>query len=352
MIDHYTIADVLTWLKDKSLVINRDYQRSDKVWPQAAKGYLIDTILQDLPIPPIYLRTETDSDSMKSYREVVDGQQRVLAIKSFVDGEFSLGQNRNTFGDNAGKKFIDLDPDAKIEFLNYQVPCAQLFSASDTKVFDIFRRLNTYNYRLSQQELRHGKYQGRFRDAVVDTTRRWSVLWDSYQVNSKRARVRMADDELTAQMYGVILEGVTDGGQPKIERLYKKYDSELPSAASRDAEATIEFIIYELDPVMHTALAAAPHYLMLFAAVAHARICIPEGDMGEDFPSWDERALMDIPAAIANLSILGGVLDIGPEEVPQRFADFKNASSATTQRIRSRRVRLPMLFKALLPDPI
>ena len=352
MIEHYTIADVLTWLKDKTLIVNRDYQRSDKVWPQAAKGYLIDTILRELPIPPIYLRTDTNSDTMKSYREVVDGQQRILAIKSFVDGEFSLGQNIDTFGDNAGKKYFDLDPDTKKEFLNYQVPCAQLFSAPDAKVFDIFRRLNTYNYRLSQQELRHGKYQGRFRDAVVDTTRKWSVLWDSYQINSKRARVRMADDELTAQMYGLILEGVTDGGQPRTERLYKIYDSELPLTASHEVESTIKFIIYELDPVMHTALAASPHYLMLFAAVAHARLGIPKGDMGEDFPSRDERALMDIPAAISNLCMLGGVLDIEPEEVPQRFADFKTASSATTQRIRSRRVRFPMLFKALLPDPI
>lgn len=352
MIEHYTIADMLTWLEDKTLVINRDYQRSDSVWPQAAKAYLIDTILRDLPIPPIYLRTDADPVTLKSYREVVDGQQRISAIKSFVDGEFSLGQNQETFQENAGKKYLDLEPNIQRDFLNYQVPCAQLFNAPDPKVFDIFRRLNTYNYRLSPQELRHGKYQGRFRDAVVETTRRWSVLWDTYQINNKRARVRMADDELTAQMYGVVLEGVCDGGQPKIERLYKKYDSELPSAVPHKVESTIEFIIEKLDPVMHTGLAAAPHYLMLFAAVSHARIGIPKGDMGEDFPAPDERVLKDLPAAVSNLSMLGGVLDIGSEEVPKRFADFKTASSATTQRIRSRRVRFPILYKALFPEPI
>ena len=352
MLEQYTIADILTWLDEKTLVVNRDYQRSDRVWPQAAKAYLIDTILRDLPIPRIYVRTDTDPTTWKSYREIVDGQQRISAIKSYVNDELPLGSNTEVFGDYANKRFSDLEPETQKQFLQYQVPCEQLFNASDPEVFDIFRRLNVHSYSLTRQELRHGKYQGRFRNAVLGTSKNWSVLWDTYKVTTTRARVRMADDELTAQMYGVILEGVCDGGQPKIDKLYKQYDDFLPSRASRDVEMTLKFIISKMAPVMETGLAGAPHFLMLFAAVAHARIGIPDGDMGSELPLKDGKALHDIPAAAANLSTVAAVLDLEPDEVPQRFAEFKTASTATTHRIRSRRVRFQIIYKALLPDPI
>ena len=84
MLEQYTIADILTWLQDKTLFVNKEYQRSDKVWPQAAQSYLIDTILRELPMPKIYLRTQIDVKTQRSYREVVDGQQRLRAIESFA----------------------------------------------------------------------------------------------------------------------------------------------------------------------------------------------------------------------------------------------------------------------------
>jgi hypothetical protein len=352
MLELYTIADIVTWLDEKTLVVNREYQRNDQVWSLAAKAYLIDTILRDLPIPSIYMRTDTNVETRRSYREIVDGQQRISAIKAFADDEFPLGTNREVFGEHAGRRFSDLDSDTQREFLEYQLPCAQLFNASDATVFDIFRRLNTYNYKLSSQELRHGKYHGRFRNAVVETSRKWSVLWDKYQVITKRSRVRMADDELTAQLYGVILNGVCDGGQPTIERLYKMHDGNLPSSASERVDLTLSFIMEKLAPVMETRLAGAPHFLMFFAAVAHARIGIQGGDLGSDLPLRVDSALEDIAAATVNLCILAGVLEPDLEEIPPRFAEFKSASSATTQRIRSRKTRFLSLLSALLPDPI
>ena len=72
-----------------------------------------------------------------------------------------------------------------------------------------------YNFNLSAQELRHGKYHVVFRNTVISSSKRWAFLWDRYNVMGKRARGRMANDELMAQLFGVVLEGVTDGGQPK-----------------------------------------------------------------------------------------------------------------------------------------
>lgn len=352
MIDNYTISDILTWLEEKTLIVNQQYQRSDQVWTQPAKAYLIDTILRGLPMPPIYIRTETDPSTRRSFREVVDGQQRVLAIRSFVNDEFALGANEEAYGENAGMKYSDLVPDTQKDFLGYQVPCEQLFNAPDAKVFDIFRRLNTYNFRLTHQELRHGRYQGHFRNAVLDSSRKWRVLWDRYGIVNKRARVRMADDELTAQMFGVILEGVCDGGQKAIEKLYKSFDSDLPVDASLRLDRTVSYLLSDMEPALETALSTAPHFLMLFAAVAHVRDGLPAGDIGVEMPPGRLGQIKDIPQALTNLQTLAGVLETDLEEVPDRFKEFKEAALASTQRIRSRKVRFLKLYSALGTESI
>lgn len=352
MLEQFTVADILTWLDDKTLVVNPEFQRSSKIWPTVAKAYLIDTILRGLPMPKIYLRIKTNTTTRRSYREVVDGQQRLLAIQSFAKDEFPLGSNREVFAEFARKRYSELDEEDQKKFLEYMVPAEQLMSVSDAVVFDVFQRLNTYNYNLSSQELRHGKYHGQFRNSVVATSRHWGFLWDKYKILGNRARVRMADDELVAQMFGILLEGVTDGGQPRINRLYKKYDADLPSHVSNQVDHTIEYIDDNLSPAMETGLVGSPHFLMLFAAVAHAKFGIPPGDIGDDMPERDPCALKDVSMALTNLGTLADTLDRESAEVPERFHDFQYASAGTTQRIRSRRVRFLMLYKALLPELI
>ena len=352
MLEQYTVADILTWLDDKTLVINREFQRSGKVWPTAAKVYLVDTIMRGMPIPKIYIRTQTDVTTRRSYREVVDGQQRLMAIQAYAQDEFPLRPSGDDLEEWAGKQYSELDEESKLKFLEYALPVEQLFNASDAYVFDVFQRLNTYNYNLSAQELRHGKYHGTFRSAVISSSRHWAFLWDKYNVIGKRARVRMADDELMAQLFGIILEGVTDGGQRNIERLYKAYDEEMPDYVPSRVDRTMDYIIVNFPEIMETGLARSPHFLMLFAAVAHAKFGIPPGGMADDMPARDKRSLTDVTSAVANLSALADVLDPDTDEVPNRFKDFRLASAGTTQRIRSRRVRFQMSCKALLPDPI
>ena len=355
MLQTYPVSDLVLWIKDKSLVLNPEFQRRS-IWPEPAKSYFIDTLLEGLPIPNIYMRSVTDPVDMRTHREVVDGQQRLRTICDFVENRFHLGSNANTFN---GMSYEDLDSCDQRRLLAYEIGVVQLFDASDDRVLDIFNRLNAYGLSLNKQELRHGtfqggKHKGDFRRAVIDASRRWSVLWDRYRVVSVRSRVRMGDDELMAQMLGVILEGVRDGGQPAIDRLYKRYDEGLPSGSTASLDETVEYILGNLSEILSTGLHTSPHFLMLFAAVAHALVGIPRGDLGEEspLPERNGRALSDLSMAIQNLETLAGVLETSEDEVPQRFAQFKMASSRTTQRIRSRSIRFQLIHQALLPEPI
>src|SRR3546814_1397457 len=72
---------------------------------RSAKSYLIDTILRQLPMPKVYLRTRVDLESKKSIREVVDGQQRLRAIIEFSDDKFALSKRAGEF---AGTRYSTL----------------------------------------------------------------------------------------------------------------------------------------------------------------------------------------------------------------------------------------------------
>ena len=145
---------------------------------------------------------------------------------------------------------------------------------------------------------------------------------------------------------------MTDGGQPKIEKLYERYDSGIPNDEDRFDQVS-SYIVDHFADVLETKLGVGPHFLMIFAAVTHAMFGIPVGDMkGDDPPPRDPRALSDPATAVTNLLYLADVFEMAGDEVPSRLASFRVAIAGTTQRIKSRSVRFLTLYRALLPDPI
>ena len=352
----YPISDLYGWIKSNTLILAPEFQRGD-IWAPSGQSFFIDTLLRDLPIPPIYIRLVTDTETKTSYREVVDGQQRLNTIVKFVDGALILDKRSREF---TGMTFDGLEEEDRIRFLAYQVGVEQLFGADDDTVLDIFHRINAYGLSLNRQELRHGKFQGgrfkgEFRLAVIRTAERWEILWSRFHVVSVRNRVRLAHHELVAQLLGILLNGVTDGGQPKIDKLYERYDSTIPEDAEERLDAVCDYMVHNFADVLKTKLGGGPHFMMMFAVVAHALHGIPVGDMKEPYPglpSRDPRALSDIPAAALNLLALADIFDLSLDEVPERLASFRVAIAGTTQRIRSRSQRFHTMYRALLPDPV
>jgi Protein of unknown function DUF262 len=342
ILEQYRISDFLDWKEEKRLILNPDFQRGD-VWSPAAKSFLIDTILRKLPIPKVYLRTNVDITTKKSIREVVDGQQRLRAILDFADGKFALSKRASEF---AGKKYQTLLPDQQEAFLGYPIAVDQLVNASTDDVLEVFARLNSYTVTLNGPEKRHGKFQGEFKWAIRNASRGWASFWEAFEVLSTRERVRMMDDSLTAEMVGILLEGVRDGGQPKIDSLYKKYDNSFDLGVITKLYETLKAIQTDFAAgLIGTPVLSPPHLLMLFAALAHILIGIPMGDLkGTEMPP--RRPLLPLDDARDNLLQLASVIT-SEDEPPEPYADFWKASKSSTQRIASRRVRFPMYVDAL-----
>ena len=55
-----TIAAYCQEMGRNEIIVNKEHQRSDKVWPPVARSYLIETILLGYPIPKLSLHQVTD----------------------------------------------------------------------------------------------------------------------------------------------------------------------------------------------------------------------------------------------------------------------------------------------------
>lgn len=333
ILEQYRVYDFVAWNENRELILNPSFQRRS-VWDPQARTLLIDSVLRRMPVPKIYMRTKVDARSRKSVREVVDGQQRLRAILDFANDDLVLSRRAGEF---AGNTYSTLPENLQQDFLSYPLAVDSLLNASDTDVLEVFARLNSYTVTLVPAEKRHAKYQGDFKWAVHAASKEWRALWEDYKIVTGRDRLRMGDDSLMAEMFGVVINGVTDGGAARIDSLYRNLEDEFPdeSQVRTRVDQTINYVLDNFGPLIEaTPLRRPPQFLMLFAAAAACTVRIPKGQL-------DERQVqpepVDVRAARERLSRLVEVLEA--DDPHERLASFAEASSGTTQRISTRRVR-------------
>lgn len=80
----FLIPNILQMVEDKDILdISPSYQRR-KRWDNRKRSHLIESLLMNIPIPPIFLYEH----DLAKY-EVMDGQQRLDTIRSFLKNEFA-----------------------------------------------------------------------------------------------------------------------------------------------------------------------------------------------------------------------------------------------------------------------
>ena len=85
-----TVNEIFTMFDEGKLIVDDTYQRRS-VWSEKDKVRLIETILLQLVIPELFFwKADTDPETGISTTHIVDGQQRIKAIYSFINNEFKL----------------------------------------------------------------------------------------------------------------------------------------------------------------------------------------------------------------------------------------------------------------------
>src|SRR5665213_2042168 len=99
------------------LALAPEFQRNS-VWPSAAKAYLIDTILNDRPIPLLFIQRTTSAQKGLPTYTIIDGQQRLRAIFEYLDDRFRLAKTQKSLR-YSNKRFSELPNDLKDRITNY-----------------------------------------------------------------------------------------------------------------------------------------------------------------------------------------------------------------------------------------
>lgn len=215
----------ITWLIDlqrnNQLNLNPPYQRRS-VWTRKDKQFFLDSIFRNYPSPAIFLHKTINESGQATYH-VVDGKQRTETILDFVDNKLPMAMD---YGDSRldGKKWIDLqgEPELKKQFWNYQITI-EMIDVETTSVNTVFDRLNRNARKLTNQELRHARFDGWFiKEAEAETNLdEWR---DFGVVTTARAR-RMLDIQFISELLLVVLENRMFGfDQDLLDELYGKYD--------------------------------------------------------------------------------------------------------------------------------
>ncbi len=347
----YTISDFIEWSRKGQLKLDPDFQRGS-VWTPAARVFLIDTILNDLPIPQVYFRTKVDAATQTTVREVVDGQQRLRAILDFASGKLRLTSKAPK---HRGKLYDNLSIEDKELFLNYKVPVVQLLNASNADVLEVFARLNSYSVKVTPAELRHAEYSEPVKWAIYDATREWPKLWNDYKVVSVRDSVRLKNTSTVAEMFMTLDSGYGDGGEPSITKYYKAKKAQedtyfAPLRVQLD-EILTEIIDNLAEDFKETTFFDAPNFLALFAAIAYLKGYAPNSRTTENVSDFRGRGV-NWETGIAQLSEIARAFDeYDPEtDAENPYASFIAATKSTTHRISSRKPRFEQIVRAIAPD--
>jgi hypothetical protein len=339
----FTIAEYCQQMENKTIVVNREYQRSDKAWPSAARSYLIDSIVSGYPIPKLSLYQKTDLTSRKTIKEIVDGQQRSQAIYDFLHDNFKIS-GKSQF---AGSKFSSLEPAQQQKYLDYQLTADLFVGATPEEIRQTFRRINSYTIPLNPQEKRHAVFQGEFKWFIVDLSEKYADVLKLVGLLSERQLSRMADAALFSELSLAILEGIQSASDPKIDQFYEKYENGFGDEVEVRSRITSTMeVILRWEELHNTViLNKLYNFYSLFLAITHA--CAPLGVLNTAFER-NVPIILDPEYALPNITELSEALTRPDEH--QQYKEFIQACSKTTNRLNQRVTRFQWFSKALNPQ--
>lgn len=232
-----------------------EYQRKSDVWSEDKRSFLIDSILKNYPMPPIFMRPNIDTQSGKTKYDIVDGKQRLESIIGFIKNDVPLTtyfSEDDIFVDGAGEVERDIGgktfsemKEAPIfaeyvkQFWTYSINIDYLYEEDTNLISNIFDRLNRNGEPLTRQELRNAKYHASPLLSSIKTL----VQNEYWRERFGRLKTeRMEDEEFISELFFLTAEDEFFESSPQVlDDLYEKF------SLKNEAEIqgiTNKFLIY------------------------------------------------------------------------------------------------------------
>ena len=184
------------------------YQRRLR-WDKIKQSQLIESFLINIPVPPIILY-EKDYNSY----EVMDGQQRITAIKDFYNNDLKL-EGLELWSELNGRTYQQLPDKIQAGINRRAISSVVLITESTTSIEEAFflkqitfERLNTGGVKLSRQEIRNCIYSGKFNQLLLKLAENkifaeaWDIpIDDEDKLKNNNLYKKMEDVELILRFF-------------------------------------------------------------------------------------------------------------------------------------------------------
>ena len=335
----FRVSDFLTWQRTDSLELSPYFQRRP-VWRPKEKSFFIDTVLRGLPAPVIYVREKLNLTQQTTTREIVNGQQRLRTLFSFIDssllGDYKAERDHFTVervhnSEIAGKSFLDLADEYKTRILEYEFSTHILpSSVEDREVLTIFARLNSTGVRLTYQELRNARFFGIFKTLMYELALEQLERWRRWRVFSENQIAKMTEVETTSDLVMTMMDGVTGKTQKRLDKIYGQYDERLSTGKeiARRFRKTMDVIDELMGKELQGTVFSGEAFfysLFVFCYEKMYRIGSPlDGTNPRAIPARTRECLRSISS------------NIRKENVPEHVLDSVRRASSDTGRRRTR----------------
>ncbi|MCT1722994.1 DUF262 domain-containing protein [Kocuria marina] len=243
----------------ESIHTSPEYQRRLR-WPLRKRSLLIESFLLNIPVPPIFM-FERDYNEY----EVIDGRQRLEAIRSFLGNEFAL-TGLEYWPELNRKRFRELPSVLQRGLLRRSLSAVVLLAetrAVDDQGIDVrrvlFDRLNTGGVKLNPQELRNALYPGELNSLIMSLartdifTRVWGIppytaeqaMNPSQDLLSNSLFSSLADAELVLRVFA-ISEALNTGRSGSLKRLLDNFMEREQHAQPAQLQAMEESFLSSL----------------------------------------------------------------------------------------------------------
>lgn len=239
---YFTISNIWEFYSYNKFNFDPPYQRNSDIWNEEKQSFLIDSIVKNFPLPPIFLHEHVDSASGVSCYDVIDGKQRLKTIIKFIENKLTLPEDCSADGFISplvdGKRFNELNDELTTEikksFWRYQITIEFIESDEQDVIDNIFDRLNRNGEPLNPQELRNAKYHS---DLVFQKMVTLSSLKGLSPYFAKLDSVRKEEIEFCSELFFTLVESkVIDSNREQLNQLYEKYCSGIDEHKDRLAE--------------------------------------------------------------------------------------------------------------------
>jgi len=253
--DKWSCYELVRRYNDEQIDTQPDFQRNF-VWSRDVQTLLIDSLVNEIPIPHLFLGLDTQT---KQYK-VIDGLQRVRTIINFFnDPKFKLSVLPDINPRISGKSVSKIKKESEEMYKKLEnstihytlIKCDFSDESHMDYLFRFFNRINTGGKILKSQEIRNCICKGKFNDLLKEVAKseEWKV------VMGRTPKIdRLINEEVILKTFAFLDK--LDSYDGELSRFLDRYMSEKKNADDTEVEkkrdilmSTLVLLIENLDNV-------------------------------------------------------------------------------------------------------